>query len=387
MPKFPLAVLCVTLALSAFAQRNAAPKSDAPEKVTVDQLEQALSVATGKSDAEMAQALSRLELIERLSGARFAHLRVNLPGEKSQQELLILADQAIFLPPPDDEIVQEPAPDPSATRQMLVQIVNYVNTTVRQLPNLMAIRETTGFEDRPAEDRLDATGTLSLSYLPIHFVGKSSIAVTYRDRKEVVDESATKPLKQGAAIGGLTTTGEFGPILSTVLADALKGKITWARWEQGASSRVAVFHFEVPDEKSSYHVKFCCVPEGYSDTGQPELKAFDERASYHGEIAFDPADGSILRITIEAEMPAKGLVSNAGIAIEYGPVEIAGKSFVCPNKSVSVLLAHTAMQQGMSSRTNYQGQAKTYLNNVEFSQYRRFGSETRILAGDNQAAH
>jgi len=335
----------------------------------------------------MAQALSRLELTERLSDTRFTHLKGNLPGDKSQQELLILADQSIFLSPPDDEIVQEPAPDPSATRQMLVQIVNYVNTTVRQLPNLMAVRETTGFEDRPSEDRLDATGTLSLSYLPIHFVGKSSIAVTYRDRKEVVDENATKSLKQGAPIGGLATTGEFGPILSTAVADALKGKITWARWEQGTSSRVAVFRFEIPDEKSSYHVKFCCVPEGYSDSGQPELKAFDERASYHGEITFDPADGSILRITMEGEMPPKGLVSNAGIAIEYGPVEIAGKSYICPLKSVSVLRAHTAMQQGMSSRTNYQGHAKTYLNAVEFSQYRRFGSEIHILAGDNQPAH
>jgi hypothetical protein len=385
MRKFSIALLLGAMALSAFAEKPAAPKPGTPEKVTVDQLEQALSVSSGRSDPEMAQALSNLELTERLSATRFAHLKTNLPGEKSQQGLLILADQAIFLPPPDDEIVQEPAPDPSATRQMLVQIVNYVNTTVRQLPNLMAIRETTGFEDRPEEDRLDATGTLSLSYLPIHYVGRSSIAVTYRDRKEVADESATKPFKQGARIGGLATTGEFGPILSTAVADALKGKITWARWEQGTTSRVAVFHYEVPDEKSSYHVKFCCVPEGYNDTGQPDLKPFDERASYHGEIAFDPADGSILRITMEAQMPPKGLVPNAGIAIEYGPVDIGGKSYICPAKSVSVLQAHTAMQQGMASRTNYQGQAKTYLNDVEFGQYRRFGSETRILTGEVEA--
>jgi hypothetical protein len=373
MPRFLLAMILTALALPGVATKPAAPKSDGPEKVTVDQLEQALSVVHRKSDTEMAQALSGLELTERLSAARLVHLNADLPGEKAQQALLILADKSAFLPPPEDEIVADPRPDAAATRQMLVKIVSYVNTTVRQLPNLMAIRETTGFEDRPQEDIQEATDVVSLSYLPLHAVGKSSLAVTYRDRKEVVDESATKSLKHEGKIGGLTTSGEFGPMLSTVLADALKGKITWSRWEQDSSGRLAVFHYAVPDEKSNYYVKFCC---------EPDASVFNERASYHGEITFDPANGSILRMTLEAEMPPKGLVSNAGIVIEYSSVEIGGQSYICPAKSVSVLLAHTAMPQGMYSRSNYQGAAKTFLNDVAFGQYRRFGSETRILTGE-----
>src|SRR5208282_2057309 len=102
------------------------------------------------------------------------------------------------------------------------------------------------------------------------------------------------------------------------------------RWEQGSSGRLAVFHYTVPDEKSNYYVKFCCIVKGYSGTGQPESQVFDERSSYHGEIAFDPANGSILRITLQAEMPPKGLVSNAGIAMEYSSVEIGGRSYICP---------------------------------------------------------
>ncbi|MGA2046733.1 MAG: hypothetical protein ABSG96_03530 [Terracidiphilus sp.] len=389
MREFIFALLLASSALSGFAQKSSTPKSDAPEKVTVVQLEQALLASSGKSDAETVQALTRLELTERLSGARFAHLKANLPGEKSQQALLILADQSAFLPPPDNEVVQEAAPDAAATRQMLVQIVNYVNNTVRQLPNLMAVRETTSFEDRPASDSLESTGVVSLSYLPIHFVGKSNVAVSYRDRKEVVDEGATKSLKQaglkeGGTIVGMTTSGEFGPFLSAVVGDALKGRITWKRWEQDAGAKLAVFNIEVPDAKSNYYVKFCCVPNGFTSTGQADLKVFNERASYHGEITFNPADGSILRLTIQAEMPPKGLVPNAGIALEYGSVEIGGKSYICPAKSVSFYQAHIAMQQGMTSNTNFQGPAKTYLNDVEFIQYRRFGSETRIFAGDNQ---
>jgi hypothetical protein len=375
--------LLAALMLSAASANPAAPKPDGPEKVTVDQLEQALSVAHGKADVEMAQALSSLELTERLSAARLAHLKADLPGEKSQQALAILADQSAFLPPPEDEIVADPTPDAAATRQMLVQIVNYVNTTVRQLPNLMAIRDTSGFEDRPQEDRVDRTGTLSLSYLPLHLVGQSSVAVTYRDRKEVVDESATKALKKGNPVGGLVTSGEFGPILTTVLADALKGTITWARWEQRENAKTAVFHYAVPDQKSNYYVKFCCIMNGFRSDQTPDLQLFNERAGYHGEIAFDPADGSIQRVTLEAEMPPTCMVPHAGIVIEYSSVEIGGKNYTCPARSVSLLQAHTAVPQGAFSRANYQGTPKTYLNEVEFAQYRRFGSETRILSGDN----
>ena len=384
MRSFLFAVSLAASALS-LAAGNAAPsKTEAPKKVSVGQLEQAMSVTQGKTDAEIAEALSGLELTERLSAPRLAALKGNLPGEKSQQTLVILADQSEFLPPPDNEVAPDPAPDAAATRRMLVQIVNYVNTTVRQMPNLMAIRETMGFEDRPQEDRQEATGIVSYSYLPLHLVGQSSSAVTYRDRKEVVDESATKAMKHTGAIGGLVTSGEFGPILSTVMADALKGKITWVRWEHRPDKRVAVFHYAVPNEKSNYNVKFCCVMSGFKGDGQPDRQVFDERAPYHGDIVFDPADGSILRITLEAEMPPKGLVPDAGIAIEYGPVEIGGRNYICPTKSVSVLLAHTSIPKGMYSSANYQGAAKTFLNEVGFSKYRRFGSETHILSEGNE---
>ena len=81
----------------------------------------------------------------------------------------------------------DPVPDPAVTRPMLVAIVDYVNSTVRQLPNLMASRFTNGFEDRPQSETLTDTGIESLGYLPLHWVGSLSVGVTYRDRKEVED--------------------------------------------------------------------------------------------------------------------------------------------------------------------------------------------------------
>jgi hypothetical protein len=348
-------------------------------KVTVEQLERTLAEAQGRPDAEVAQQLAALELTERISAARFARLKAGLPGEKSNQALVILADSAAFLDPPAAEIPANPTPDPAGARQMLTQIVNYVNTTVRQLPNFIATRDTTGFEDRPQENVQEATGMVSYGYMPLHFVGKSSVPVTYRDRQEVVDEKA---LKHGPRIGGLATSGEFGPILSRVVADAIAGKITWSRWDVGAGGTEAVFHYAVPHDKSHYNVQFCCVPEGFNSDGSPVMRVFNESASYHGEIAFDPANGAILRITMEAEMPPGELVSKAGMIVEYSSVEIGGKSYICPVKSVSILLVHTAQHLGAYSMSKYQGAAKTFLNDVVFGQYRRFGSETRILTGE-----
>jgi len=365
--------LLAGFALPAFAAK------DAPvAKVTVAQLEQALATAHDRPDAEVVQQLSGMELTERLSTAKLTHLKANLPGSKAQEALVILADSAAFLNPPAGEIPADAAPDPAAATQMLTGIVNYVNSTVRQLPNLMAVRDTIGFEDKPQEDVQGLTGIETVASMPLHSVSRSSVTVTYRDRQEVVDEKA---LKHGPKIGGLEVKGEFGPILSRVVADALQGKITWGRWEQGAGGKVAVFHYTVPNEKSHYLVQFCCFIDGFNSDGIPNMRVFSENAAYHGEIAFDPASGAVLRIAMEAEMPAGELVTKAAMLVEYGPMEIAGKNYVCPTKSVSILMAHTGQQSGMISKEHYKGSAKTYLNDVAFGQYRRFGSETRILAG------
>lgn len=359
----------------------AAPANpDAQRKVSADQLVQMVESWQQTPDADLAQKLTGLELTEQLGSARLTELISKLPGSKSRMALTILADRSIFMPPPADDVPADATPDANGTRQMLTKIVNYVNTTVRQLPNLMAMRTTNGFEDRPREERLTSTGIESLDYLPLHWVGSISVDVTYRDRREVEDKSI-KARKEGSGVGGLITTGEFGPILSTVVADALKGKITWAHWEKGPETTFAVFHYQVPETSSNYRVQFCCTIGSYAADGTPEKQIFNERAAYHGDIVFNPADGSIRLLTLQADVPTDGLVSGAGIAIEYATTDVGGRSYICPVRSISMLQAHTAQQTGAFSRADYKGPAKTFLNEVRFSQYRRFGSEMKILAG------
>ena len=353
--------------------------ADGPKKVTSDELIQIVAAEKSTPDADLAKKLTDLELTDRLSSLHLAELMKRLPGDKSRVEATVLADQSIFLQPSPGAIAVDAVPDAASTRQMLAKMVNYVNTIVRQLPNLIATRFTNGFEDRPREEKLTSTGVESLDYLPLHWVGSLNMNVTYRDRQEVEDKSV-KVEKKGNGVGGLMTSGEFGPVLSTVLADALKGKITWARWEKSGDHTMAVFHYQVPENNSNYHVQFCCVVDSFATDGTPDSKVFNERSAYHGDIVFSPADGSIRLLTLEADLPTGGLVAGAGMAIEYAATDIGGRSYICPIRSVSMLRAHTAQQTGAISRSNYRGPAKTFLNDVTFSNYRRFGSETRVLA-------
>jgi hypothetical protein len=362
-----------------FITPNAA--KDAPVgRVTVAQLEQALATARKRPDAEVARQLSGLELTERLNTAKLTQLKADMPGDKAREQLVILADSAAFLDPPATEIPADAAPDPAAAHQMLTQIVNYVNTTIRQLPNLMAVRDTIGFVDRPRKDVPVPTGINTEAAMPLHFIGRSSVTVTYRDRKEVLDGRAVKVGKQ---IGGLATSGEFGPILGVAVGDALHGKITWSRWEQGANGKEAVFHYAVPSEKSHYPVQFCCQFDGVRVDTTPAMSLFKETVGYHGEIVFDPESGAVLRITMESELPPRELVSKASLMVEYSSVEIGGQKYICPARSVSNLTAFDGLLTGAFSMTRYRGPSKTYLNDVAFGQYRRFGTESKIRAGNS----
>jgi hypothetical protein len=360
----------------------------AANQITVDGLEKALVAdsAAHRPGAEVAQELSGMALTERLSSARLLRLNANLTDERARQALVALADSSQFLDPPQAEIAAISTPTPGEMRRMLVSVVNYVNTTIRQLPNFIAERETTSFEDRPQEDLEGETGYTNLTYQPLAVVNRSSVPVAYRDGHEVVGEKAAQDKKSEPQLPGLVTNGVFGPILSTVLGDALKGKITWGRWELGANGAEAAFQYEVAKDKSHYAVGICCASSG-SNSGanqQSGWRSYGELVAYHGEIGFDPASGAILRIMLEAEMPPNEAVSTADTMVEYGAVEIGGKSYICPLRSVSIQMAHAAQPaMGMHAVAGSKVAAKTFLNDVSFGQYRKFGSETRIVVGNS----
>ena len=379
MRKLALLWLLAGVALPAVAARN----------ITVEQLEQVLAAVHGKADAKVAQQLSGLELTERLSAARLSRWEADLPGTESRQSLVLLADVAAFLDPPAAEIPATPAPDFAAQRRMIALTVDYASKTLHQLPNFFATRDTVRFEDTPQGFRPD---TSEIPYQPLHPVGRATDTVLYRDGNEVVDSRAAKGNKNQPATQGLITTGVFGPVLATVLVDAAQGKLAWSHWEQGAAGPLAVFRFAVPREKSHYEVEFCCVT---ADNGS--YRVFQQFSGYHGEMAVDPANGAILRLTLEADLKPADKIVRSEILVEYGPVEIGGKTYICPVKSVSISDA-PALGSNAFELQRYRGGAllehdsrtapthlRAMLNDVVFEQYHLFHANARMLGGNNGA--
>ena len=83
--------------------------------------------------------------------------------------------------------------------------------------------------------------------------------------------------------------------------------------------------------ESLYPIRGCCLPGGDGTNG------FEVLSGYHGEIAIDPSSGAILRLEVEADVGAFAPVARSGIMVAYVPVEIGGKTFICPVRSVSIM--------------------------------------------------
>jgi hypothetical protein len=114
-------------------------------KANVEQLEQLLTAIHGKSDSQIAEQLSALELTERLSEWRLARLEAGLPGSRSRKRLTLLANASAFLDLPVSELPDTPRPDYAKQVFLLGLVRTYVANTILKLPNFFATRETTNY--------------------------------------------------------------------------------------------------------------------------------------------------------------------------------------------------------------------------------------------------
>ena len=363
----------------------------AAKPISVDQLARILASIQGQTDTEVARQITDLRLTERVSSVRLVELQKQMPGDRSRQALLALADESAFLNPPASEMPAKAAPDLSEQRHIMALIVAYVGKTIPQLPNFLATRQTMRFQDSPLRQ-----GAEDAPFLPLHPADNSSVTVLYRDGREVVDSGASGEAKSAPPERGLRTWGEFGPILSTVLLDAAQNKIAWGHWEQGDTGLLVVFTFAVPKEKSHYEVVYCCIV----NSEETRANVFHELAGYHGEMTIDAETGAIRRLKIEADLRPGEPVSRAALLVEYAPVEIGGMSYICPVRSIAVSRAQTETQDKdiliqsaphsgagagtvsvVHTRSLIPGPQQTLLNDSAFLQYHVFRSESRVLTG------
>jgi hypothetical protein len=360
MRHLPILIMLAALATPALAAR----------RVTVQQLESLLTASHGKSDEKIAQQLYDLELTERLSTGRLARYEADLSGPQAREALIAVADASAFLDLPAADLPATPAPDRAAQSAMLALTMNYAKRTIDRLPNFFATRETTRFEDTPSQPPRNTTDTIR--YEPLHKAGTSAVTVLYRNGQEFVDTGA-KRQKVEYSDRYLSSSGEFGPILATVLADAAKSGVAWSHWETNSAGTFAVFNYKVSQQDSHYTIN---LPGTDRDTKKVP--------GYHGEIGIDPLDGSILRLTMVAELKSTDPVTRTNLSVEYGPVEIGGQVYICPVKSVASSLVRITTHNAVNGdEWTALGPLQIRVNDVVFTKYHLFRAEARILTGDS----
>jgi VWFA-related protein len=395
MRKLILLTVLAAMPLPALAARH----------VTIEQLQQILAAqqAAHKNDNAIADQVASLELTEELTTETLRQFASQFePGPKAAQALELLADSSAFLVPPASELPATPRPDIATQRALLTAAINYVVKTEHHLPDFIATRVTRSFDNLP-----QVLGDSEVTpYLTLHSVGVFNRPITYRNGQEVIDTPAsTSAAAQKPAPGpsGLASWGEFGPVLAIILTDSTKGRVIWNRWQQTSTGPVAVFHYQVPKDASHFVVNYCCAWQNFISSGTSlanrPIPFADRRTpltyhgtpGYHGDLYIDPATGTILRSTLEAELSHSDIIWRAAISVQYGKVDIGGQSFICPIRSVALTQAplHPRGTGPDADTKNVAPDADTQItriNEVRFTDYHRFGTSMRILAESEENA-
>jgi VWFA-related protein len=360
----------------------------AAKPMTIEQLQQALAAAQAEHQSDEAEArqLADAKLTARLTGPALQQLIGLSPGPKTTQALHAIAGASAFLDPAANEILSKPAPTGAEQSAIFGLTLHYLVHTLPTLPNLLATRETEHYADT-----LRGLAQESVQRGELYWLGTHRAPISYRDGKETDDptlmaaSSEKKDRAKGARepadvdpVGGLSSWGEFGPILKVVLGDSIKGKLSWARWEQENGKPSAVFQFSVDRATSHYGMSYCCeVLTENTNAGIMLVKhpVNLRQIGYHGYLEADPETGAILRITIEADLRPEDFVQRASMMVEFGPVKIGDSTYVCPTRSVSISVSRTEFE----SHGQVESANRLLLNDVEFIDYHRFGSESTLI--------
>ena len=314
-------------------------------------------------DANQAAEIDRLQLSERLTAAALAEiLAKNAVGPQARQALDLLADRFALLDPPASELPKLPPPDQSHQQQMLEDARVYVSQTLSHLPDFFATRTTARFYGIPQE--------LNESTMPVqglHLRGTYSREITFRDGKELIDPMKHPEGYETPLSLGLESWGEFGTESGMILTDADASMIAFHHWEKAPTGVLAVFRYSVPESESHYEVQYACNGSA----------SFHSKPAYHGALALDPASGAIMRVTIQADSKADDPLSHVASVVEYGPVEIGGKTYICPLRSLAFSVEE---RNTCTDEVHHSGVVKRmYLNRTTFTDYHRLGSTWRIV--------
>jgi len=237
------------------------------------------------------------------------------------------------------------APTPEELDKLIADTRSHAVGYNESLPNFMCVEVT--------NRSVDANGSGNWKH-------RDTIAelLRYRDKTEnhtileingqpsSVDRDALLRQK-GSTLSG----GELGGVLKAVFAPSAKADFTWKETDSLGSGTVQVFDYRVEKSNSLFSVV------GSND--QQLIVAF------HGQVYIDSTTHNVRRISLQADDLPKDFPTQASVmGVDYDYVVINGHDYLMP------------VSAEVRVRQNHR---QAMLNTIEFRDYRKYGSQMKIL--------
>jgi len=367
-----LTVLLVSLALALQAQMQ----------MNIQQLAEFLRSELAlrqHSDKQIAAYIRKLELTEKLTDKTIVDLQAQGAGPKTVEALQELRDKTGSMKAPTRDSTYSPAtapdnslnsgpatvklsskappiPPPDSIRQqkILDLMREYALSYTNNLPNFICVQVTRQYVDPNAGDHYRSIGNIlaKVSYNE----GREKYNV-YSVNGQFMDTSMEGVPMHGGAI----STGEFGSLMREIFEPHSQAEFGWDHWATLRGRRMAVFNYFIDSGHSSWSISYSAGPG-------------DEQriiTAYKGLVYADENTGEIDRIKFVAiDIPKSFPVNEATEILDYDAVQISGQQYVCP------LVARLFMRADRQSSKN----------EIEFRDYRKFGTESNITYDVNPNA-
>lgn len=152
---------------------------------------------------------------------------------------------------------------------------------------------------------------------------------------------------------GAHSNGEFGGILQIIFDPDANAQFKWQSTEVKDGQTLQAFSYKVDAEKSQFFL---------TDHSGDQI-----RAPFHGVVLIDNDTRSVRRLVAETDLLPKDFgIKASWMTIDYDYIGINGHEYLLP----------TSGEVGLK-----QGRNEAEANEMHFTDYRRFGSRSRILTG------
>jgi VWFA-related protein len=244
----------------------------------------------------------------------------------------------ITIPP---TLLQRPAPE--ELKSILADATKYAMEYRTSLPNLMC--------EQVTNRSFSPNGTTQWKHkdkfaeLLTYFNHEENRIMLELELNGSTSHAYTKDTK------GVISAGEFGVAFSGLFRPASKADFQWKETGVLGDGTVQIFNYRVARENSIFNLRI----------SSNEVV----RVGYHGQVFIDSATRAVRRITeVVDEVPNKFPIRGVSVSVDYDYIAINNHDYMLP-VDARVLLR--------------KGRREADLNEIEYRNFRRFGSNSRIL--------